>query len=588
MKRLCKLLQAGVALVAAVFYVHSSVSAAPIQINSGSGNFSLPTPLTGVHIFGSAGNRNFTGWNRQFNGFQWNGSDYSSGPVYGILNQTSSSHNFTVFTLNQSMIFDVGGGAINFTNWGSNLQGHDLVVRGSGGSFSHTGSIESSVAGGSLTVESGVGHVAIGGPISTGGGNVTILGDGTGSFNGANLGGGNFIIDGNRGTTHGNTALNTQGGNFLVNGAANHTFNGQILTGGGDFLWTVSGDGQFNNNINAAGGQIRFEGTGNLTFSNPVQTTTLNGDIFIGGSQNVTFQNTISTNGGGITFGDGATVNAQNTINTGGGAFNVVGTANVTTSNTINTGGGDINVTSSGNFTSSGNINTNGGSIYITGDGDTALTGWVTTNDGDIYLTGNGTTFLNNDPTLGTGEIIVIGGGTLVLDADGSGSNTSGTRINVLLEGGTFRTAGKERYIGTLTLSTDSRIDMGTTGSSLMDINTFASINDFNPWNEVSLITIENFLVGGDIIRFNSGSGVVGNEQFFRFEGDYGQGFGIYYASLQDMGNGIFHLTPGDLDVIIIPEPGTVIFGGMLLLAAGVHFWRRRQLRQQDDQSADL
>lgn len=578
---------AGVSLVLIVCAAYSPIYAAPIQISSGSGNFSLPSPLNGVHLFGSAGNRNLTGWNREFNGFQWNGSNYSSGPVYGILNQTSSSHNLTVFTLNQSMIFDVGAGAINFTNGGqSQLNGHGLTIHGNGGSFTMAGSTASSAAGGSFTVEAGVAHVAVGGPIGTAGGNVTILGDGTGSFNGANLAGGNFIIDGNRSTTHGTQTFNTGGGDFLVNGTANHTFNGQLLTGGGDFIWTVNGNGQFNNNINAAGGQIRFEGSGNLTFANPVQTTTLNGDIFIGGSQNVTFQNTITTNGGGITFGDGATVNAQNTINTGGGAINVVGTANVTTSNTINTGGGDINVTSSGDFTASGNINTNGGSIYVTGDGDTALTGWVNTADGDIYLTGNGTTFLNNDPTLGTGEIIVIGGGTLVLDADGTGSNTGSTRINVLLEGGTFRTAGKERYIGTLTLSTDSRIDMGTTGSSLMDINTFASINDFNPWNEFSLITIENFTVGGDTIRFNSGSGVVGNEQFFRFEGDYGQGLGIYYATLQDMGGGVFHLTPGELDVIIIPEPGTVALGGMLLLAAVFHFWRRRR-SVLADQSVD-
>lgn len=601
--------------------------AAPVEISSGSGNYNLPsTNIEGVRFFGAAGSRNVSNWNVNFSGFQWNGTNYSSGPLHGIVNQTGNTQTFTVFTLQNDMIFDVGSGIVNFTNWGSNLNGKTLTVRGSGGNFNVTGSITSSQSNGGLIIDSGINHFSVGGPVSTSGGNVHIYGGGTGSMNGATLSGGSLTVHGDRNLSFANTTLSTGGGNLNFLGGGNHTFTGQVqtnggdliwsgagggtfsnttssgggnmifsntgnftfggqlLTGGGDFLWTVEGDANFNNNLNAAGGQIRFEGVGELTFSNPVQTTTLNGDIYVGGSQIVNFTNTLSTSGGSITFGDGASVNTSNTINTNGGAFNVEGSALVTTSNTINTGGGDINITSSGGFSATGNVSTNGGTIYVTGDGVTDFSAGVSTANGNIVLSGNGTTMLANDPSLGSGEIIVIGGGTLILDSDGTGSNTSSTRINVLLEGGTFRTAGADRYIGTLTLSEDSRIDMGASGSSLMDINTYAAINNFNPWDNNSLITIENFDVGGDLIRFNNGSGIFGNEGFFRFEGDYGEGFGIYYATLDSLGGGAYRLIPGGLDhsMVVIPEPGTWFAGISLLVIGGVHFYRRRlQLKQK-------
>src|SRR5690606_33186543 len=108
-----------------------------------------------------------------------------------------------------------------------------------------------------------------------------------------------------------------------------------------------------------------------------------------------------------------------------------------------------------------------------------------------------------------------------------------------------------DRYINTLTLSQDSRLDMGSSGVSTMDINSLAKADSFNPYDGESLIVIENFQTSGDLIQFNSGSGVTGNEIYFRFEGDYGSGMGYYFASLSDLGGGAYALVPGSLDYLI-------------------------------------
>src|SRR5690606_15068048 len=113
----------------------------------------------------------------------------TSGPVYGVLNQTGNNQSFSVVTINQSMIFDAGTGGLSFNNWGTNLKGNTLTLRATNSNISFTGSITSSSSGGGLIVESGVSHISVGGPISTNGGNVDIYGNGTGNLNGTNLGG---------------------------------------------------------------------------------------------------------------------------------------------------------------------------------------------------------------------------------------------------------------------------------------------------------------------------------------------------------------------------------------------------------------
>jgi len=565
---------------------NAPLQAAPYTISSGSGSFNPPATIEGVLVTGSSGDRNSSRYSTTLTGFRWDGSAVvtSGGLVHGLVNQTGYKVSFPNIKLTNSMIFDAGSGGFAITNWGSNLQGNDITFRANDAQVSITGSLVSSSGAGNVTIESGVRDFTMGGPLETNGGNVYFYGTGDAAFNGASLNGGDFIWDSTANGTFGYSSLNSQGGNMSFDGNGDFTFNGQIGTGGGDFDWNITGDALFKNNINAGAGAIDFSGDGTLTFNNPVSTTSLTGTISIGGDQNVIFSNTISTSGGSITLSGNATIDAQNTINTGGGNFVVEGNANLTTHNTVDTGSGDINISTAGNVDIMANVNTNGGNINVTGSGTTTFEAYVNTGNGNIVLSDNGTLAFNNDPSLGTGQIIISGSGTLLLDADGTGSNSTSTRVNVTLEGGTFRTAGQNRFVGSLTLNAESRIDMGS-GTSTIDINTLALENNFNPYDGVSLITIENWTSGNDSIRFNSN--VTGNKDYFQFEGDFGSGYGTYDANITHLGGGVYELTPGSLVVTpVVPEPKSLIL--LLISLGGISYWHFQRKRQNKFRSKGM
>lgn len=303
----------------------------------------------------------------------------------------------------------------------------------------------------------------------------------------------------------------TLSANVAVNG--NTTFNN---TGSGSLLIT-------SNITRWSGTEVHFSGTGETTFSGSIGggldvrisgtgTNTFNGADFQGGS-------TISITGGSNLFDVGF----------GGGTR-----LDVTGGDTVireNIGGGadiDVNV-SSGSLRIEGDIG--GGANIDVGEGQLALSGAVG----------------------GGASVVIETGGTLLLD---DGASLAGGS-NVELDGGTLALAADDISLSSLTLSSDSVIDLQNDPTVTIDLGDISGDGTVN---------IINYVDTQQIFFDSNGSTIDVASQI------------LFFGNPAQVVNGN-QLVP-NAAIVPIPEPGTIVVG--LLGAAFVlgHLWVRHGKRR--------
>ena len=173
----------------------------------------------------------------------------------------------------------------------------------------------------------------------------------------------------------------------------------------------------------------------------------------------------------------------------------------------------------------------------------------ITINDGTLRSRGV--------DALQSAETININGGTLLL----ARNNTINSTADLNLNGGTLATDGKDQTLDTLTLTANSTIDLGVTGSGTSRLTFTSGVYTSG------LLTITNW----------DGLGTGGGDDRLVFDTALSQDFlnNVYWG---DLGiTGAVQLPSGE--IVPIPEPGTLLVGGLLSLLAGKDFLRRRQMR---------
>ena len=117
--------------------------------------------------------------------------------------------------------------------------------------------------------------------------------------------------------------------------------------------------------------------------------------------------------------------------------------------------------------------------------------------------------------------------------------------------------------MGTLTLSTDSEIDLGLTGNSQL---VFAD-SENETWQNGTTLTLTNWNAS-DEVRFGNDSSGLSTTQLSQivFLNPEGRDAGIYRARMLPTG-----------EIVPVPEPATIIGCACLLIAAGIYEIRRRK-----------
>lgn len=182
----------------------------------------------------------------------------------------------------------------------------------------------------------------------------------------------------------------------------------------------------------------------------------------------------------------------------------------------------------------------------------------------DLTISGDGVVEINNTIS-STGSTINVNGGTFVK----KWNNRIDDDININMNGGKFKTGGTDDVMGTLTLSSDSVIDMES-GDSVIEFSDFVYSGgyiDIYNW------TGDAFTGGGtDQIIFSSLSADLSdNTNKFRFFSDNGITMVSNVGYLVDLGGGRYELTA-------VPEASQVIACASLVLFAV--WWRRRKAIQ--------
>ena len=154
---------------------------------------------------------------------------------------------------------------------------------------------------------------------------------------------------------------------------------------------------------------------------------------------------------------------------------------------------------------------------------------------------------------------IDIQGGSILLGADNQIADTT----NMILSGGTFETGGYDETLGTLTLSADSTIDLGSGSDSVLHL----ADSSGETWS--GSLTISNW-DGSDQLFFGSSSSGLQSSQVAQiwFENP-GNMIGTYQGMILDTGE----IVP----LQIVPEPATWISG--LILLGFIAFVYRKKMR---------
>lgn len=201
--------------------------------------------------------------------------------------------------------------------------------------------------------------------------------------------------------------------------------------------------------------------------------------------------------------------------------------------------------------------------LALNGRVDGQTTGNLIIEGGGTVLSGSGSDF-RNIPSIN------INNGTLLL----GGSNNINNSVAVELGGGTLNTGGFDERVDTLTLSASSTIDLGA-GASVLEFADSSAVS----WTSGTVLTISNWsgsLTGGGtdqvIFRNSSASLTATQVSQIRFLNPAGLSAGTYGAQI---------LTNGEIVPVPVPEPSTIIIGGLLAFVGLGDVYRRYRKHKQ-------
>lgn len=196
---------------------------------------------------------------------------------------------------------------------------------------------------------------------------------------------------------------------------------------------------------------------------------------------------------------------------------------------------------------------------------------------GNINIEGGGTVKVSGDvrrvPTIN------INDGTLQLGAD----NVIRNGVDINLGGGTLDTNDFNDRVGTLTLSASSTIELGGSTSVLQFAN--SSGTTWDPGALLSITGWDGSPTGGgndQVIFLNNSSSLTATQlSQIRFINPTGYSAGTYTAKI--LANG--EIVP---DILAVPEPSTIIIGGLLaLVGLGDVYRRYRKGKEESEEQSE-
>ena len=458
-------------------------------------------------------------------------------------------------------------GAGTWTLSGANAYSGGTVVsagRLSGDSTSLQGTITNNAA---VTFAQGTNGTYAG--TMSGSGSLTKSGNATLTLSAANtyaggttIGGGTLEVssDGNLGQTAGGEGLVFNGGTLKTTGSFT---NSRVVTMTGAGTIDTDGNTLRLSGIVAGSGTLTKSGAGTLTLS--AANSYFGGIALSAGTLRV--QNANALGSGALTQSSNSTL----VIDTTGAVTNAMNIYNITTlqsvtlsgNKTLNNATFDVAAntiyTETGLLTGDGGVNKIGaGTMVLTGSANNTYAGATVVEAGALVLSNSTGNAINS-----SSSITVESGALLILGA----SNQIGDGVGLVLNGGTFivgtAAAGYSETLGTLTLSADSTIDLGSYSTGLRQLS-FANSSVIS-WATNAVLTITNWqgvaLQSSDAVEILFGVGGLTSAQL-------GQ---IYFAN-QNINGGALIGSQGEL----APIPEADIFWGALAVVVVVCYRERR------------